>query len=109
VTGPKGVRIAPPPGNAPKNADPKCASVDCRLPASHVVLDPGGEARARVGWDAVKVAWPDTGPTGCCTVHVDPVAKGPLPEGTYKVKIPLPYESNKGNPVDPETTVRVGK
>jgi hypothetical protein len=105
----KGARIAPPAGNAPKNADPRCATVDCRLPSSHVLLAPGGKAHARVGWDAVKLAWPATGPSGCCVVHVDPVAKGALAEGAYRVKIPLPYESNQGNPADPEVTIRVGK
>jgi hypothetical protein len=105
----KGVRISPPAGNAPKSADPRCAEVDCRLPASHVVIAPGAKAHARVGWDAVKAAWPTPGPTTCCTYHVDPVAIGPLAEGTYSVKLPLPYESNGGNPADPEIAVRVGK
>jgi hypothetical protein len=105
----KGTRIAPPSGNAPKSGDPKCASVDCRLPASHIVIAAGGTAHARVGWDAMKVEWPKEAPSGCCKVHVDPVAKGALDGGEYKVKVPLPYESNKGNPADPEVTIRVGK
>ena len=109
VTDAKGTRIAPPAGNAPKNADPKCADKDCRLAESHIVLAPGAKAHAHVGFDAVKVAWPATGPTTCCTVHVDPVAKGSLANGTYKVKIPLPYESNQGNPTDPEVAIQVAK
>ena len=109
VTDAKGTRLAPPAGNAPKNADPKCADKDCRLPESHIVLAAGGKAHAHIGFDAVKVAWPATGPTTCCTVHVDPVAKGSLANGTYKVKIPLPYESNQGNPSDPEVAIQVAK
>jgi hypothetical protein len=106
----KGARVSPPNGDAPKNADPKCASqMECKLPTSHVVLAPGGKARARIGWDANKVEWPKSGPTTCCTVHVDPVAAGPLSAGTYKVKVPLPYESNQGNPPDPEITIKVAK
>jgi len=105
----KGARISPPAGNAPKNADPKCAQKDCRLPESHLVLAAGGKAHAKIGFDAAKAAWPAVGPTTCCTVHVDPVAKGPLAAGTYTVKIPLPYESNQGNPADPEVTIHVGK
>jgi hypothetical protein len=109
VKNPKGARIAPPPGNAPKNADPRCAQTDCRLPQSHVVLPPGGHARATIGWDATKKAWPSSGPTTCCTYHVDPVGSGPLPNGTYRLKIPLPYESNHGNPADPEIPITVSK
>jgi hypothetical protein len=110
VTDAKGARVSPPNGDAPKNADPKCASqMECKLPTSHVVIAPGGKARARVGWDANKVEWPKTGPTTCCTYHVDPVAAGPLAAGTYKVKVPLPYESNQGNPPDPEVTIKVAK
>ncbi len=105
----KGKRVSPPAGNAPKNADPSCANKDCRLPESHVVLAPGAKAHAKIGFDAVKVAWPATGPTTCCTIHVDPVAKGPLAVGTYKVKVPLPYESNQGNPPDPEVAITVAK
>jgi hypothetical protein len=105
----KGTRIAPPPGNAPKSSDPKCRQADCRPAVSHVVLPPGGKAHARVGWDAVKRAWPKEPPPGCCVVHVDPVAAGPLPAGAYKVKIPLPYETAQGNPADPEVELRVGK
>jgi Protein of unknown function (DUF4232) len=109
VKDPKGARIAPPAGNAPKNADPKCAGVDCRLPSSHVLLAPGGKAHARIGWDAVKVAWPSPGPTTCCAFHVEPASKGPLAAGAYRVKIPLPYEAPQGNPSDPEVEIRVGK
>lgn len=105
----KGKRVSPPAGNAPKNADPSCANKDCRLPESHVVLAPGAKAHAKIGFDAVKVAWPATGPTTCCTIHVDPVAKGSLAVGTYKVKVPLPYESNQGNPADPEVAITVAK
>ena len=105
----KGKMIAPPVGNAPKNADPACMDKPCKNPESHIVLPPGGKAHARIGWDAVKVAWPAKGPTTCCTIHVDAVAKGPLAAGTYAVKIPLPYESNQGNPADPEAQIRVGK
>jgi hypothetical protein len=110
VTDSKGARVTPPTGEAPKNADPKCQNQqECRLPTSHVLIAPGGKAHARVGWDAVKAAWPKAGPTTCCTYHVDPVAGAPLALGTYKVKVPLPYESNQGNPADPEITVRVAK
>jgi Protein of unknown function (DUF4232) len=105
----KGVRVTPPPGNAPKNADPKCVDVNCRLPSSHVVLPPGGKAHARVGWDAVKTAWPTPGPTTCCTIHVEPVGKGPLAVGAYRVKVPLPFEATQGNPADQEVEIRVGK
>jgi len=105
----KGSRLAPPSGNAPKNADARCAQVDCRLPESHVVLAPGAKAHATLGWDATRKAWPATGPTTCCTYHVDAVASGPLPDGTYHVKVPLPYETNHGNPADPEIAIRVGK
>lgn len=105
----KGKIVAPPSGNAPKNADPACMDKPCKNPESHLVLPPGGKAHAKIGWDAVKVAWPAKGPTTCCTIHVDPVAKGPLAAGTYTVKIPLPYESNQGNPADPEAQIRVGK
>ncbi len=105
----KGTRVSPPAGNAPKNADPTCANKDCRLPESHIVLAPGAKAHAKIGFDAVKVAWPATGPTTCCTIHVDPVAKGSLAVGTYKVKVPLPYESNQGNPADPEVAIQVAK
>ncbi|MGH7281043.1 MAG: DUF4232 domain-containing protein [Polyangiaceae bacterium] len=105
----KGKIIAPPAGNAPKNADPSCIDKPCKNPESHLVLPPGGKAHAKIGWDAVKVAWPAKGPTTCCTIHVDAVAKGPLAAGTYTVKIPLPYESNQGNPADPEAQIRVGK
>ncbi|MEO7109119.1 MAG: DUF4232 domain-containing protein [Polyangiaceae bacterium] len=105
----KGTRISPPAGNAPKNADPKCADKDCRLPESHVLLAPGAKAHAKIGFDAVKMGWPATGPTTCCTIHVDPVAKGSLAVGTYKVKVPLPYESNQGNPADPEVAIQVAK
>jgi hypothetical protein len=105
----KGARLSPPAGNAPKNADPRCAQVDCRLPESHVVLTPGARAHATLGWDATKTAWPTSGPTTCCTYHVDPVPGGPLSDGTYAVKIPLPYESNKDNPADPEISIHVGR
>ena len=105
----KGKTIAPPAGNAPKNADAACRDKPCKNPESHLVLGPGGKAHAQVGWDAVKVAWPAKGPTTCCTIHVDPAAKGPLSAGTYTVKIPLPYESNQGNPADPEVSIRVAK
>ncbi|MDB4992789.1 MAG: hypothetical protein JWM74_221, partial [Myxococcaceae bacterium] len=105
----KGARIAPPAGNAPKSSDPKCREADCRMPASHVVLPPGGKAHARIGFDAVKRTWPKEPPAGCCILHVDPVAAGPLAAGTYKVKVPLPYETPKENPADPEVELRVGK
>jgi hypothetical protein len=105
----KGTRVAPPPGNAPKSSDPKCHEVDCRPPASHVVLAPGAKAHARASWDALKRAWPKTAPAGCCIVHVDPVAAGPLPAGAYKVKLPLPFETSQGNPADPEVEIRVAK
>ncbi len=105
----KGKTIAPPAGNAPKNADPACMDKPCKNPESHLVLPPGGKAHAKIGWDAVKVGWPAKGPTTCCTIHVDAVAKGPLAAGNYTVKIPLPYESNQGNPADPEAQIRVGK
>ncbi|MEO8875658.1 MAG: hypothetical protein ABI461_08735 [Polyangiaceae bacterium] len=105
----KGTRLAPPAGNAPKNADPKCMDKDCRHPESHIVLAAGGRAHAKVGFDAVKAAWPKTGPTTCCTVHVDAVPGAKLAAGTYSVKIPLPYESNQGNPADPVVTIQVGK
>jgi Protein of unknown function (DUF4232) len=105
----KGTRIAPPSGNAPKSSDPKCREADCRLPASHIVLAPGGKAHAHVGWDAVKRAWPKEPPPGCCIVHVDAAAAGPLAAGTYKVKVPLPYETAQGNPADPEVEMRVAK
>ncbi len=105
----KGARLAPPAGNAPKSSDPKCREADCRMPGSHVVLPPGGKARARVGFDAVKRAWPKEPPAGCCILHVDPVAAGPLAAGTYKVKVPLPYETPKENPADPEVELRVAK
>lgn len=109
VTDPKGKTIAPPAGNAPKDADPSCMHKDCRHAESHLLLAPGGKAHATLGWDAVKVAWPAKGPTTCCTTHVDPVAKGSLAAGTYKLKISLPYESNQGNPADAEISVKVGK
>jgi hypothetical protein len=109
VTDAKGKRLSPPAGNAPKNADPKCADKDCRLPESHIVLAPGAKAHATIGFDAVKMGWPAVGPTTCCTIHVDPVPKGSLADGTYKVKVPLPYESNQGNPSDPEIAIRVAK
>ncbi|MEO8796815.1 MAG: DUF4232 domain-containing protein [Polyangiaceae bacterium] len=109
VTDSKGKAIAPPAGNAPKDADPSCMHKDCRHAESHLLLAPGGKAHATLGWDAVKVAWPAKGPTTCCTTHVDPVAKGSLAAGTYKLKISLPYESNQGNPADAEISVKVGK
>src|SRR5690242_18776595 len=39
----KGKMIAPPAGNAPKNADPSCADKPCKNPESHIVLPPGGK------------------------------------------------------------------
>ena len=74
-----------------------------------MLLAPGAKAHAKLGWDAVNVAWPAKGPTTCCTTHVDAVAKGALAAGTYKLKISLPYESNTGNPADAEISVKVGK
>ncbi len=108
VSDAKGARVRPPQGEAPKASDPACKNKDCRRQASHVLLAPGGKAHARVGWEAVKTKWPATPPPGCCIVHVEPAAAGPLAAGTYKVKIPLPYES-AGNPADPEVEIRVAK
>ncbi len=106
----KGGRVTPPTGNAPKNPEPRCLNEQsCRNPTSHVVIAPGGKAHAKITWDAVKAAWPKTGPTACCAIHVEPVSAGPLAVGTYKVKLPLPYESAQGAPADPEITVRVAK
>lgn len=110
VTDAKGVRVTPPPGNAPKSPEPRCLSEQsCRNPTSHAVIAAGGKAHAKVTWDAVKAVWPKTGPSACCTIHVEPVGAGPLSSGSYKVKVPLPYESAQGAPADPEITVRVAR
>jgi hypothetical protein len=110
VTDGKGARIAPPSGPAPKNPEPRCLQeASCRNPTSHVLLAPGGKARAKLTWEASKVAWPKTGPTACCAMHVDAVATGPLAAGAYKVKVPLPFEAAQGNPADPEIVVKVAK
>lgn len=110
VSDAKGARVTPPTGNPPKNPEPRCLNeMSCKNPTSHAVIAPGGKAHAKIGWDAVKAAWPKTGPTACCVVHVEPVAAGALPPGSYKVKVPLPFETAQGAPTDPEITVRVAK
>jgi len=106
----KGGRVTPPTGTPPKNPEPRCLNEQsCRNPTSHAIIAAGGKAHAKITWDAVKAAWPKTGPTACCVVHVDPVAAGALAPGSYKVKVPLPFESTQGAPADPEITVRVAK
>lgn len=110
VSDPKGVRVTPPTGNAPKNPEPRCLhEQSCKNPTSHVLIAPGGRAHAKIAWDAVHAAWPKVGPTACCAIHVEPVGAGPLTPGSYKVKVPLPFESAQGTPADPEITVRVAK
>jgi hypothetical protein len=106
----KGARITPPAGPAPKSPDPRCAKeVGCKNPTSHVVLAAGGKAHAKLTWEAKKAAWPKTGPTACCTIHVDPVYTAPLAAGTYKVKLPLPFETPQGAPADPEISLKIAK
>jgi hypothetical protein len=104
----RGRRVDVPPGRQPawpKGTGPKTFEVK----AAKIVLDKGGTARVRVGWDAVKMKWaPDKARSW--DGHGYPrVPSGSLSKGKYTLTVKLPvlgiYEQN----VDiPKLAVEVG-
>lgn len=81
-----------PPAGTPNVSTPKyCTTVDCAFTHGHAMVSPGGKGTWKVPWRATKLAWPKgTVEKGCCDlVAVDPVEVGPLPAGTYALRLSL--------------------
>jgi hypothetical protein len=102
----KGRRVDRPAGKPPARSDAKTRDAK----ASRITLLPGGVARMRLGWDAVKTRWATSIPKGW-EGHGHPTAPaGPLPKGKYTLRaaIPLLGVFERGDVEPPKLVVDVG-
>ncbi len=88
-----GAPVDPPPGEPVELPNDVCARVDCAVrepPSTWISLAPGGKARGTAIWRAVALAWPPPRRRSCCGEHgPEPIAKGLLPPGDYRVRVTL--------------------
>ncbi len=100
----KGKRVDVPAGKQPpwpKGTAPPTREVK----ASKVILDKGGVARVKVPWDAVKMKWAPTIAKTWEGRGFPRVPGGPLPKGTYNLRLVVPIL----NDIDiPKVPVDVG-
>jgi hypothetical protein len=102
---PKGNPPPPPKGaSAPPPSDQKVAKI---------VLTANGSASARVGWDAVKMAWAPEKVRGTASEKGYPrKPAGPLPKGKYQVKMVTPligvFEGGEHEVSAPKVDIEVG-
>lgn len=103
----KGRRVDRPAGKPPATkGDAKTHDAK----ASRITLPPGGVARVRLGWDAVKTRWATSAPKGW-DGHGHPTAPaGPLPKGKYTLRasVPLLGVFERGDLEPPRVSVDVG-
>lgn len=102
----KGKRVDLPPGKPPKT--PAVPGRDVK--AARITLAPGGTARVKVPWDAVKTRWAPEKVKTWEGRGYPRVAAGPLAAGKYilRVVIPLVGVFEKGELEVPKLPIEVG-
>jgi hypothetical protein len=102
----KGKRVDLPPGKAPKT--PVVPARDVK--AARITLAPGGTARVKIAWDAVKTRWAPEKVKTWEGRGYPRVAAGPLAAGKYvlRVVIPLVGVFEKGELEVPKLPIEVG-
>ncbi len=103
----KGRRIDRPAGKPPATkGDGKTRDVK----AARITLAPGGTARVRLGWDAVKTRWAPSVPKGWDGHGYPTASAGPLPRGKYTLRaaVPLLGVFERGDLEPPKIAVDVG-
>ena len=101
----KGKRVDLPPGKAPKS--PTAAVRDVK--AARITLAPGGSARVRIAWDAVKTRWAPEKVKTWEGRGYPRASAGPLGAGKYvlRVVIPLVGVFEKGEMEVPKLPIEV--
>lgn len=101
----KGKRVDLPPGKPPKGAAPPARDVK----AVRITLSPGGSARVKIPWDAVKTRWAPEKVKTWEGRGYPRVAAGPLGAGKYvlRVVIPLVGVFEKGELDVPKVPIEV--
>ena len=102
----KGRRVDLPAGKPPKT--PVLPTHDVK--ASQITLGPGGSARVKIPWDAVKTRWAPEKIKSWDGRGYPRAAAGPLPAGKYTLRIVLPLVGvfEKGELEPPKLPVDVG-
>lgn len=102
----KGRRVDLPSGKPPKT--PALPSRDVK--ASRITLAPGGTARVKIAWDAVKTRWAPEKIKTWDGRGYPRAAAGPLPAGKYTLRIVLPLLGvfEKGELEPPKLPIDVG-
>ncbi len=106
ATDAKGKRVDLPPGKPPKT--PTAPARDVK--AARITLAPGGSARVRIAWDAVKTRWAPEKVKTWEGRGYPRVSAGPLGAGKYtlRVVIPLVGVFEKGEIEVPKLPIEVG-